>query len=277
MLESVPGSAAPPPRPERLLVSQDITSILAGWDFNSEEIQVRLITGDDGTRKIQMRIDLGLLQMELTGRPDGAQPHGFESLLDYHEDRLREAGEAGKSFTLDPGSCASLMREGLQYYHRYLSAFHLQEYDIVSRDTERNLRLFRFVVEHASRQRDKMEFDQYRPYVTMMRTRALALQNLAKNDFSAALQDIDEGIGDIRKFLREYHQEERESECGELNFLLGWRREVEQVRPAGPLERLEHQLELAVALEDYEEAARIRDQIRHLTGPMLREHRGSKS
>jgi hypothetical protein len=257
-------------------VSHDIASILAGWDFNPEEIQVRMVTGDDGTRKIQMRIDLGLLQMELDGRPDGQKPHGFDSLLDYYEDRFRSSEQAGKSFSLDPGVCSSLMREGLQYYHRYLSAFHLQEYEIVSRDTERNLRLFRFVVEHASRPRDKMEFDQYRPYVTMMRTRAMALQKLATNDFSAALEDIDDGIGRIRQFLREYHQEDREAECGELKFLLGWRREVEQIRPTGPLERLEEQLELAVALEDYEEAARLRDQIRDLKGPMLREPRRSR-
>jgi hypothetical protein len=257
-------------------VSQDIASILAGWDFNPEEIQVRMITGDDGNRKIQMRIDLGLLQMELDGRPDGQKPHGFDSLLDYYEDRMRASEQAGKSFSLDQGVCASLMREGLQYYHRYLSAFHLQEYDIVSRDTERNLRLFRFVVEHASRPRDKMEFDQYRPYVTMMRTRAMALQRLAKSDFSAALVEIDDGIGRIRQFLREYHQEEREAECGELNFLLNWRREVQQIRPTGPLQRLEEQLELAVALEDYEEAARLRDQISNLRGPMPREPRRSR-
>ena len=47
------------------------------------------------------------------------------------------------------------MREGLQYYHRYLSAFHLERYDLVARDTARNLRLFAFVVKHAARQRDK--------------------------------------------------------------------------------------------------------------------------
>jgi hypothetical protein len=257
-------------------VSQDITSVLAGWDFNPEEILVRMVTGDDGTRKLQMRVDLGLLQMQLTGRPDGETPHGFESLLDYHEHLLRMAEEAGEPFALDSAACAGLMREGLQYYHRYLSAFHLQEYEIVARDTGRNLRLFRFVVEHASRQRDKMEFDRYRPYVTMMHARAQALQKLAGNDYPAALKLIDDGIGGIRQFLREYSQEEREAECGELNFLLGWRREVEQVLPTGPLERLEQQLELAVALEDYEEAARLRDRIRRLKGPMLREHRRTR-
>jgi hypothetical protein len=256
-------------------VSQDVGSILAGWDFNPEEIQVRMITGDDGSDKIQMRVDLGLLQMELSGRPDGSRPHGFESLLEYHEARHRSAVAAGDDFLLDHDACAELMREGLQYYHRYLSAFHLRRYDLVSRDTDRNLRLFTFVVRHASRQRDKIEFDQYRPYVTMMRARALALQALSRSDFSEALEQIDEGIEQIRRFLREYHQEEHEGKCAELGFLLGWRREVERDRPAGPIERLEQQLGLAVAREDYEEAARLRDQIQRLKGPKIKENRRS--
>ncbi len=66
-------------------MSQDITSILADWDFDPDELQVRLIAGDDGKEKIQMRVDLGVLQMELSGRPDGRKPHGFESLLDFYE------------------------------------------------------------------------------------------------------------------------------------------------------------------------------------------------
>ena len=52
----------------------------------------------------------------------------------------------------------------------------------------------------------------------------------------------------------------------ELGFLLRWRREVEAERPVGPVERLEQQLALAVALEEYEEAARLRDQLQRLKG-----------
>lgn len=245
-------------------MSQDITSILAGWDFDAEALQVRIVAGDDGKDKIQMRIDLGLLQMELSGRPDGQRPYEFESLLDYFESRQRAAASSGRDFSLDHEACASLMREGLQYYHRYLSAFHLQRFDLVVRDTDRNLRLFVFVVKHAARQRDKLEFDRYRPYVIMMGTRARAMQSLAQSDFSKALGHIDEGIRRIRQFLVEYHQQHRESECSELGFLVRWRREVEQERPTGPVERLEQQLELAVSLENYEEAARLRDQIRQL-------------
>jgi len=207
-----------------------------------------------------------VLQMECDGRPDGQRPDGFESYFDRGEARRKQAEAAGEEFAIDPDECSLLMREGLQYYHRYLSAFHLQLYDMVARDTERNLRLFAFVARHASRRRDKIQFDQYRPYVAMMRSRALALKDLAGNDHAAALEKIDDGIRLIREFLEEYHQGDREADCSELSFLLRWRRDVQQDRPTGPLERLEEQLELAVALEIYEEAARLRDQIRKLKG-----------
>ncbi|MCA1684465.1 MAG: UvrB/UvrC motif-containing protein [Planctomycetia bacterium] len=251
-------------------MSKDITAIVSGWDYEPDELQVRIVAGDDGRDKIQMRVDLGLYQMEISGRPDGARPEGFESLLEFHEARAREAEtDEGTGFALDPKDCGGLMREGIQYYHRYLAAFHLQRYDLVACDTERNLRLFAFVVRHAARQRDKIQFDQYRPYVTMMKTRALAHQALTLNDHATALAAIDEGVAAVRQFLRDYQQSENEAECMELGFLLRWRREVEAERPVGPVERLEQQLALAVALEEYEEAARLRDQLQRLRGGEL--------
>jgi hypothetical protein len=245
-------------------VSQDIEGILDGWEYEPDGLQVRIITGDDGTKKIQMRIDLGLIQMELDGRPDGQCPNGFPSLLDSYEAKAKDALEKSAPFSLSSEECALLMREGMQYYHRYLSAFHLERYDLVERDTDRNLRLFAFVARHASRQRDKIEFDQYRPYVHMMRTRARASAALKTDEHRTALKRIDEGIKAIRRFLADYQQEESEEECVELQSLIRWRREVEREQPMGPLEKLEQQLVLSVELEDYEEAARIRDQIRRL-------------
>ena len=250
-------------------MSKDITSVLTGWDYEPDELQVRIVKGDDGLDKLQMRLDLGLVQMELSGRPDGARPLGCESFLDAHERRARAAAAEGKEYELSLDHCAELTREGYQYYHRYLAAFHLQRYDLVARDTERNLRLFAFVVAHAARPRDKIQLDQYRPYVTMMKTRALGHTALGRNEYAGALAAIDEGIEAIRQFLRDYDQTDNEAECAELGFLLRWRREVEGERPVGPAERLEEQLALAVALEDYEEAARLRDQLQRLRGVPL--------
>jgi hypothetical protein len=252
-------------------MSQDLRPILAGWDFDPDRVQVRIITGDDGLEKIQMRIDLGLMQMEISGRPDGERPHGHESMLEYYEAAQRAAAAAGETFSLGPEECAILMREGLQYYHRYLSSFHLQRYDLVARDTARNLRLFAFVVKHAIRQRDRVEFDRYRPYVEMMHYRARASEALARGEHNAALDHVDSGIAAIRRFLADYGQEDHEGECPELQFLLQWRKDLERDRPIGPLERLEQQLEVSVQLEHYEEAARIRDQIRRLRAAESRE------
>jgi tetratricopeptide (TPR) repeat protein len=253
-------------------LSKDITPILDGWDYDTDELQVRIIQGLDGADKIQMRVDLGLIQMELTGRPDGVRPFGFDSLLDYHK---AKAAKAKGDYPLDTEACAALMREGVQYYHRYLASFHLDRYDIVASDTSRNLELFAFVREHAARQKDRVQFDQYRPYVTMMHARAVGLAALAKDDHKAALEAIDEGIEAIRGFLREYDVES-EAECMEVAFLLKWRKEVDGERPVGPAERLEQQLARAVALEEYEEAARIRDQLRRLGGEQVSDHGTSR-
>ena len=55
---------------------KDIGHILKGWEYEAGTINVRRITGNDGQPKLQMRLDLGLLQMEMDGRPDGERPHG---------------------------------------------------------------------------------------------------------------------------------------------------------------------------------------------------------
>jgi hypothetical protein len=245
-------------------LSRDITPILVGWDHDPDDFQVRIVTGLDGRDKLQMRLDLGLLQMELSGRPDGHRPFGADSLLDYHEDRLGQFAADGEDYSLDASDCEELMREGIQFYHRYVALFHLGRFDLVARDTERNLRLFRFVRAHAVRERDKAAFDQYRPYVNMMRARALAQQAVDRGAHREAVDRIDEGISAIKAFFREYDQEERIAGCQELILLRELRREIDRDRTVDPAERLDDQLRNAIAREDYEEAARIRDQVRRL-------------
>ena len=91
--------------------SKDITPLLSGWDYEAGAINVRKVPGLDGREKLQMRLDLGLLQMELTGRPDGHRPHGRESFLDYFEelvaDHKKETG-AADGFTLSTDQCQDL-------------------------------------------------------------------------------------------------------------------------------------------------------------------------
>lgn len=255
-------------------MSKDITRIIKGWDYEVDELVVRLIPGDDGRQKIQLRLDMGLLQMELDGRPDGTRPEGFESYLDYYE-KLQQTHEATRSdpFVLEDEDCFRLWREGVQYYHRYLSLWHLRMYDRCARDTARNLRLFAFVRKYARTQRSKFQFDQWRPYVTMMHARAVATPLVEQGRFAEAVEKIDAGVRGIRQFLEEYRQSHRADECIELKNLEEWREEVfaqaarrGRAEPLRTLSLLQQKLQEAVADERFEEAARLRDEIRRLSG-----------
>lgn len=252
-------------------MSRDISTILNGWDFDPERVSVRIVAGDDGREKIQLRLDLGLLQMEIDGRPDGQRPGGFESWLEYyrHAQRAHDAANPDSApFLLAEGDCERLLREGVQYYHRYLSFWHLDRYELCARDTRRNLILFKFVRDHAKNDRDRMRFDQWRPYVTMMHSRAVATPFVELGDYPTAVTAIEAGIREIREFLADYGQADRSEECNELTQLVKWRDELAAKSPALPgppvdeLSQLRRQLAEAVRDENFEEAARLRDAIR---------------
>ena len=259
-------------------MSRDIVRILDGWEFEPNQLSVRIVKGDDGREKIQMRLELGLLQLELDGRPDGVRPEGLESWLEVFRQRQRAHDETSQPdaapFQLEAADCELLLREGIQYYHRYLSFWHLKRYELCARDTNRNLRLFKFVRDYAHREHDKRQFDQWRPYVTMMHTRAVATPLMEMADYEAAVKAIEAGIEGIRLFLEEYNQTERADQCAELTHLVKWREELLAHVPPQPAEppdlvaQLRQQLSEAIGDERFEDAARLRDEIRrHLQSP----------
>ena len=245
----------------------DISGAIENWDYDPSRLKARLITGEDGKAKVQIRIDLGVMQMDLDGRPDGKRPHGCESLLEYQQNRAKEhLAEPGddEPFVLSADDCAKLMQEGLQYYHRYLALFQLDRFEEVIRDTDRNLVLFATVARYAERDEDRVQFDQYRPYVIMMNVRARASFALAQDHHRGALSAIDDGVAQIHEFLEQYGRSDKSDECWELQFLLKWRTQVERDRPHTPEETLQDELTQAVAAEDFELAARLRDEIHRL-------------
>jgi hypothetical protein len=255
-------------------MSNDLSRILNEWRFDPDTVMVRIVPGDDGRGKIQLRVDLGVLQMEMDGRPDGFRPEDFESWLAYYERQQQAYDEThpdSAPFVLSEEDCIRLWREGMQYYHRYLSFWHLELYELCARDTARNLRLFAFVRAYARDERHKAQFDQWRPYVVMMHTRAVATPLLQQRLYEEGLRVIEAGIEGIREFLDEYNQSERAEECVELVSLERWREELlskeeraAAARPKSMTEILRRQLEAAVAAEEFEQAARLRDQIRKL-------------
>ena len=117
-----------------------------------------------------------------------------------------------------------------------------------------------------------MQFDQWRPYVQMMHTRAVATPLLAQKAFVEGLQVIEAGVEAIRDFLDQYNQSDRAEECIELVSLERWRDEIlgkeeaaAAARPKSKIRLLRQKLDEAIAAEQFEEAARLRDEIRDLS------------
>ena len=240
----------------------DLNNLLGDWPHEPGQIKVRKIMGNDGLEKIQLRIDLGLIQMDVTGRPDGQRPHDCESLLAYHQKRAGEKEREQQPYTLNADECAELQQEGIQYYHRYISFFQLNDYEGVIRDTQRNLDLFDFIASHAEREELANALEQFRPYVIMMNTRAKAAIELDRNDFSTAVRLITDGRERIAELYQESGNPEMITKSPEISFLDEWLEEVRAKRPLSKLEIMKKEMESAIASEAYERAAELRDAIR---------------
>lgn len=249
-------------------MSLDISRILNDWPYEPGRITARRIAGDDGRDRIQLRLDIGLYQMETIGRPDGKRPHGKESLLEYYEQQLRKHVEqtgAEEGFELDERACELLRNEAMMYYHRYLAEFILEDYDAVLRDTSRNLRVMDLCSRHAKEESDLYVLEQYRPYVIMMCTRARALKAFGQNRPKGALSALRRGIEGITNFHRRFGQDQAAEESSEVAILRAMAKEIESRIPEDPIHRLNRNLTKAVEEERYEDAATIRDQLRHIT------------
>ena len=245
-------------------MSLDLNSLLQDWPHESGSIKVRKILGLDGREKLQLRIDLGILQMEMTGRPDGVRPHNCESLLQYHQRRAARCEARGDTYELSSDQCSELQQEGIQYYHRYLSLFQINEFQAVIRDTQRNLDLFDFVAEHTDRDELGWSFQQFRPYVLMMNTRAKASIMLSEGRFSEAIAEIERGREEIEEFFQNSNFPELAQKSSEIAFLEEWLEEVTAKRPLSRLEIMQREMEVAIASELYERAAELRDAIKLL-------------
>lgn len=246
----------------------DISRQLEQWVYQPGKVAVRKFTGQDGVEKIQLRVDLGILQMNSEGRPDGKRPFGHASLLEYFQAKLRKhtAAHPGsdEGFQLTPEDCAKLQIESLQYHHRYICLLELGEFAAVVRDAERNLTVFNFVGKHAGSEDLAWSLQQFQPQLLMILTRARALEVLKAENHPEAVSRIEQGIEELRAFFNEHSRQDLIPLSGEINSLENWLSEITANRPLSPREKLEQALSEAVQEEDYEKAAQVRDALRNL-------------
>lgn len=255
-------------------MNQDLSTLLDEWPFQPGQINVRLVDGMDGIPRVQVRLDLGIIQMHANGRPDGERPFGFPSLLDYFEARLEEHDlEASddddeepitESQVLTPEDCKSLRDESLQYYHRYIALLVLEDYEGVVRDTTRNLRVLDMCADHAAENDDRQALEQFRPYILMMRARALASHAIQADEPKAALLALDAGLESLHQCFEDQGRADAFDSSNEVQLLSSMRGALMPQLPVSQKAELRQRLQEAIAQENYELAAILRDELRML-------------
>ncbi len=244
-------------------MKQDIDFILEGWEYKPGMVQARLVQAPGGRQVIQMRVDLGLLQIESVGRPDGAKPHGQTTYLAYLREQDRLAEKSGNKFVLTDEQCQEADREFVQYYHRRICWLALRHYQKAIGDSDHTLAFMDFVKRSSGSDEYTQAHEQYRGFVIFQRTQAAAALEAENQHPDRAVDAVREGLERLRTFFAAHDLEEQMEEDGMVQHL---RRIDERLREEyGIKATLTEQLDEAVAQEDYERAARLRDQLKKQT------------
>lgn len=341
-------------------MNRDLSDILNDWPYDPSKVNVRLIQSREGESLIQIRLDLGILQLRYEGRPDGQTINGYPSLLEYFEARAdgiepppdeedeldadeakgptaakdakgrkpaggddsprsrrsrpgapdsgdrsgnsvspvdpsdslggladdedddddsppmpgsdSERGVADRQnpddpdrLVLDAEDCRALRDEAAQYYHRYVALLILEDFEGVVRDTTRNLRVLDLCGRFAEAEDDRGTLEQFRPYIMMMRARALASQALRDNETKAAVVAIDEGLEALKKYYTDQEEPDAFTGSNEAAALQEMRDSLIPKLPVAPPSQaaeLRQRLQHAIDQENYELAAILRDELR---------------
>lgn len=237
---------------------RDIDTLLKNWVFRPGEVTARLIKARSGREVLQMRIDMGIVQMETELRPDGLKPNGAETYYDY---LVSEAIQAGDSFRLTQEQCGEADREFVQYYQRRLCWLSLREYRRAAHDADHSLAFMDFVHRHSPDEEWTLSHEQYRPFVLFHRVQAGALAALQENGPETAISEINTGLARFRDLFARYDASEQYADDELVRRLEEMRESVRERYEIG--RTLDERLVEAVRAEDYELAAQIRDQIRN--------------
>lgn len=228
-------------------MNDDVSEFLASWPREPGQFQVRAVVAEDGRQLLQVRIDMGVVQMEVQGRPDGL-PSVLERIEAVHEPET----------VLDPATCRALRDEAVLVHHRYVALFNLKQFGGVTRDVRHNLRILDLCFRCGEMERDRTAMEHLRPQILTMGVRADAEAAMTGNQPRLAMETIDRGLAELTTLLGPKGIEQ----SNEVQLLRGMRDLLVPRLPASQRVELEERLSSALEAENYELAAILRDELR---------------
>ncbi len=235
---------------------KDVDHILNDWPYHPGTISARLVRCEGGREVVQMRIEMGVLQMELDGRPDGERPEGAETVLDLLN---QQSLSVGKDFVLSEDQCFEIDREFLQFYHRRICLLALREFRRAVADADHTLALMDFAAAHTPDEQWSVSHEQYRPFVLFHRTQAAALAALSDGGPEAAIEQCNQGLTQLLAVFESLGVEDHFDDDELVSQLVKLKESLREEYDVG--QTLGEQLADAVAQEEYERAAQLRDEI----------------
>lgn len=245
----------------------DLDELTHGWDCPPGELRARTVVGRDARELLQLRVDLGVMQMFCDGRPDGQRYHGLPSARDYIEHELRVEGNS-----LGPDDWKELERELHQINYRRMAFSAVAETALQANDDEAARRYIRAALADitdclahlrllGTRGTKVSSYPSLRPTLVFDQARLATQLRIVEGRFEDAIEKAEAGAEALADLLCElgYDEEQRADDPG-LRYLRGMSMQLR--REYGITQTLAEQLNAAIEDEDFEAAARLRDELR---------------
>lgn len=245
----------------------DLNAVIGDWECPSNEVTARFITGRDGAELVQLRVDLGLLQMFAEGRPDGSRYHGFPTVREYFE----HEGRISSDFTRD--DFAELQRELQQFNYRRLAYACLADQVSSEGQSQRAQHCLQRSAEDidtclamlAILRDHEVEWDASLsalwPTLVFNRGRLRARLRSAQKRFDEAIEEAVRGAQRLRETLLKLGFDEQT--CDEDPGIGYLQQTASRIREqCGITLTLREQLDDAIDREDFEAAVKLRDALR---------------
>ena len=231
------------------------TQLLKEWPHEPGKLSARLVQDSYGTSHVQVRVELGILQMELSGRPDGGV-----SVFETRFGADLNPGVGG----LDSELCRVLHREAALYAYRALVCSSLELHERVVADASRNLEVMDFMIAHANDASDRQAARALRVQSLVMRVRARASHALASQTPAIARSLVEDGIQEVQAALRLAGRSEEVESAAEIQLLRSLVEVLIPKLPASQRHEMELRLKAALEVENYELAAILTNELRQL-------------
>ena len=246
----------------------DLDELLVGWNASADEVCARLVECDSGESMVQLRVDLGLLQMAIDGRPDGERFHGLPSVREFFEH------EAAVGHELESDDWRELHRELQQYNYRRLALSNLAEVSMrdqhgdeageylkrTLRDIDHCLAILQIL--RANPEHWDGPLATLVPTLIFNRARLMTRLRSVEQRYDEAIEEAEAGIRQLEELMviAEVCEEEPPHENPAVSYL---RQMAQRLREQHGINlTLQEQLDAAIEQEDFEAAARLRDELR---------------